>query len=53
MGPMVSDVSINLTCIDCGTPYQSEAALERCDCGQEDKHYSPSRGRVSYTLGDD
>lgn len=40
-------------CEDCGTGWTSEAAAERCDCGAEDRYYSPSRGRVSYIPGDD
>ena len=40
-------------CPDCDTPWESEAALERCDCGTEDRWYSPSRNRLSYYPGDD
>lgn len=40
-------------CEDCGTPWNSEAAAERCDCGQEDRYYSPSRARISYLTGED
>lgn len=40
-------------CEACSTGYTSEAAAERCDCGAEDRYYSPSRNRVSYYPGDD
>lgn len=40
-------------CDECDQDHTSIAALERCDCGAEDRYYSPSRNRLSYYPGDD
>lgn len=38
-------------CEDCGTGWNSEAAMERCDCGDTTATLSPSKHRISYDLG--
>lgn len=40
-------------CDECHYVHTTQAAQERCDCGQEDHYYSPSRNRVSYITGED
>ena len=40
-------------CLGCDLIWNSEAAAERCDCGDTTATLSPSKNRVRYDLGYD